>query len=101
MLLLATFLGGYGYGRWYARDPSVVSAKAVVSVKAVLRIIDDRSTMHPASLSAKPGIYPCCHMALEPVYADETSAAPGSTVTGVLHLTPQQQQLAGVQYGTA
>jgi RND family efflux transporter MFP subunit len=43
-------------------------------------------------------------MALEPVYADEPSSAaeaPGATVTGALHLTPQQQQLVGLQYGTA
>ena len=110
MLLLATFLGGYGYGHWYVRDPSVVSAKAVVSAramvsaKAVRQILYYHCPMHPAYRSDKPGTAPCCHMALEPVYADEPSSAaeaPGATVTGALHLTPQQQQLVGLQYGTA
>jgi membrane fusion protein, copper/silver efflux system len=95
LLLLATFLGGYGYGRWYARDPSVVSAKAV------RRILYYHCPMHPAYRSDKPGTAPCCHMALEPVYAEEGSEAADATVTGALHLTPQQQQLVGVEYATA
>jgi len=106
LLFLATFLGGYGYGRWYARDPSVVSAQAVVaasvgSAQGVRQILYYHCPMHPAYKSDKPGTSPCCHMALEPVYADEASAAPGANVTGALHLTPQQQQLVGLQYGTA
>jgi membrane fusion protein, copper/silver efflux system len=94
LLLLAVFLGGYGYGHWYDRGPSVVSANPG------RRILYYHCPMHPAYHSDKPGTSPCCHMALEPVYADEASEAPPANVTGALRLTPQQQQLVGVQYGT-
>jgi Cu(I)/Ag(I) efflux system membrane fusion protein len=94
-LLLATFLGGYGYGHWYARDPAVVSAKAARI------ILYYRCPMHPAYRSDKAGSAPCCHMALQPVYADDATEAPAETTPGSLHLTPQQQQLTGIQYGTA
>jgi Cu(I)/Ag(I) efflux system membrane fusion protein len=95
-LLAAASLGGYGYGRWYDRD-------RVVSAKTARRILYYRCPMHPSYRSDKPGTAPCCNMALQPVYADETPGtgeAPANLSANVLRITPSQQQLIGVQFGT-
>jgi membrane fusion protein, copper/silver efflux system len=91
-LLTAAFLGGYGYGRWYARE-------RVVSAKTAQRILYYRCPMHPSYRSDRPGTAPCCNMALQPVYADE-SPGTGEAPTNALRITPSQQQLIGAQYGT-
>ena len=89
-LLVAAFLGGYGYGRWYARN-------TVVSATTTRRVLYYRCPMHPTYRSSRPGTAPCCGMALQPVY--EGDVEPPSAAA--LHLTPRQQELIGVQYGTA
>ena len=95
LFILSAFLCGYVYAHWTARDPSVVSAKSA------RQILFYRCPMHPAYTSTKPGTSPCCHMTLEPVYADDPSTPPPADAPNALRLDPQQQQMAGIQYGTA
>ncbi len=96
LLIALAFLGGYGYGRWYANGPVQVSAKTTP------RILYYRCPMHPSFRSDKPGVATCCNMTLQPVYADDSSgadAAPASLPAGAMRVTPRQQQLIGLQYG--
>ncbi|MGA2723043.1 MAG: efflux RND transporter periplasmic adaptor subunit [Bryobacteraceae bacterium] len=88
-LIAAAYLGGYGYGRWYAK-PAAAARKPLYWV----------DPMHPWYKSDKPGIAPDCGMKLVPVYAGEekkTTTLPPGTV----EIPPEQQQLIGVQYGAA
>ncbi len=57
--------------------------------------------MHPAYKSDKPGIAPDCGMQLVPVYDDGTMGQDSSGVQGYANvkLTPERQQLIGVQTG--
>lgn len=91
LLVAAAFVAGYGYGRWYAQTPTVAA-------KTAQPVLYYRCPMHPSFHSDKPGTAPCCRMPLEPVYADEPDSPPDKSA---IHITPQQQQLIGVQYGTA
>jgi RND family efflux transporter MFP subunit len=68
LLVAAAYVGGYGYGRWYAKDKGPAPAG-----RRILYYIDP---MHPAYKSDKPGVAPDCGMKLEPVYADSGPAAP-------------------------
>ena len=56
--------------------------------------------MHPAYKSDKPGIAPDCGMKLEPVYADNAPSGSAGD-PALLNISPEQQRLIGVQYGTA
>lgn len=89
-LLAIVFLAGYGYGRWYAIPPAV-------SAKSARRPLYYRCPMHPSYRSDKPGVAPCCNMALEPVYADDQPKGSAAAI----HVTPGQEQLIGVQFGIA
>jgi Cu(I)/Ag(I) efflux system membrane fusion protein len=60
LLIAAAYVGGYGYGRWYAK-PAAIGRKPLYWV----------DPMHPAYKSDKPGIAPDCGMKLVPVYAAE------------------------------
>ncbi len=91
VFIAAVFLAGYGYGRWYANTPAV-SAKGPESP------LYYRCPMHPSYRSDRPGVSPCCHMALEPVYADATAP---NLPSNAIHVTGGQEQLIGVQFGTA
>jgi len=90
LLTGAAFAGGYGYGRWYAKPVG-----AVPSGPKVLYWVDP---MHPWYKSDKPGIAPDCGMKLRPVYAGEESKYER---TGSVEMTPEKQQLIGVEFGTA
>jgi len=57
--------------------------------------------MHPAYKSDKPGIAPDCGMALEPVYADDTSSSQASLQAGSVSLSSERQQLIGIRTQTA
>lgn len=90
-LIGASFVGGYGYGRWYAKPGAAASARKP------LYWVDP---MHPWYKSDKPGIAPDCGMTLVAVYAGEekkTSTQP----LGTVEIPPEKQQLMGVTYGTA
>jgi len=98
ILIAGGFVGGYGYGRWYAKP------HAAKSERKILYYVD---AMHPWYKSDKPGIAPDCGMKLVPVYEGQTplpdgrgSDGPGS-LTGGVQMTPEKQQLIGVEYGTA
>ena len=102
-LILAVFVAGYGYGRWYA-----VPRPAQASVGKERRILYYVDPMHPAYKSDKPGIAPDCGMTLVPVYADDSTAALPATANadatsslpmGTIKISPQKQQLIGVKYG--
>ena len=103
LLVLAVFVAGYGYGRWYA-VPRTTQASAGKE-RRILYYVDP---MHPAYKSDKPGVAPDCGMTLVPVYADEGSAAspttanpgkPGDLPMGTIQVSPRKQQLIGVKYG--
>jgi len=68
LLMAAAYLGGYGYGRWYAKG------KGTAAGPSGRRILYYHDPMHPAYRSDKPGFAPDCGMRLEPVYAEEISA---------------------------
>src|SRR6266852_4487010 len=92
----AAFLAGYGYARWYAKDPVRVSAKATP------QILYYRCPMHPAVRSDRPGLAPCCNMEMTPVYAsDPAPARSNSMPPGAVPISPEQQQLIGLKFATA
>ena len=90
LLIAAAFVGGYGYGRWYAK-PSTAAAGS----PKVLYWVDP---MHPWYKSDKPGTAPDCGMKLVPVNAGEESRYARK---GNVEITPEKQQLIGVEYGMA
>jgi RND family efflux transporter MFP subunit len=91
----AAWLGGYGYGRWYAK-PSVAAAG---ENRKILYWVD---AMHPWYKSPKPGIAPDCNMTLVPVYeGDESKYANRSNPGMGIEVPLEKQQLIGVEYGTA
>jgi len=94
VLIAGGFVGGYGYGRWYAKP------QAAKSARKILYYVD---AMHPWYKSDKPGIAPDCGMKLVPVYEGEQpgAAAAKSLPPGAVQVTPERQQLIGVEYGTA
>ena len=127
LLLAAAYVGGYGYGRWYAKDKGPAAQG-----RRILYYVDP---MHPAYKSDKPGTAPDCGMKLEPVYADQasherkvlyyrdpkapkyTSDKPGlnpetgnelepvyagdmtSMPPGTVQISPEKQQIIGVKFG--
>ncbi len=89
----AAFLLGFGYGRWYAKDP-------VVSAKTTPALLYYHCPMHPSIHSDRPGKAPCCGMDLQPVYAGESAKADAAP-PGTVRVTAQQQQLLGLKFATA
>ena len=83
------FLGGYVYGHLRGGGP-------VVAAKTARHILYYQCPMHPSYRSDHPGTAPCCNMELQPVY--EGDASPPSSAA--IHITPRQQELIGVQYGS-
>ena len=73
-------------------------AAAPMAEKKILYWVDP---MHPQYKSDKPGKAPDCGMELVPVYDDGTTPASTSSVGGYANvkLTPDRQQLIGVQTG--
>lgn len=61
------------------------------------KILHYRDPKDPNYTSDKPGINPETGNELEPVYADDTSSMP----MGTIKISPEKQQLIGVQYGVA
>jgi len=85
-LILAAFLAGR-----YTRRPNAAPQSAS---GRVLYYVDP---MHPAYHSSKPGIAPDCGMPLEPVYEEENQSAKLQLSPGAVSVTPERQQLIGVQ----
>jgi membrane fusion protein, copper/silver efflux system len=79
------------YERWRAK-----SAAAGPAERKVLYWVDP---MHPWYKSDKPGIAPDCGMKLVPMYAGEQ--LPNQAAANAVQVSPEKQQLIGVEYGTA
>ena len=97
LLVVVSFLIGY----WISprREESKTSASG-------RRILYYHDPMHPAYKSDKPGIAPDCGMQLEPVYAEDDSEGettdkdgPPSLPAGTVRVSPEKQQIIGVQVG--
>ncbi len=71
LLIVAVFVAGFGYGRWYGKNAGGAAQKGG---RKILYYVDP---MHPAYKSDKPGIAPDCGMKLEPVYEDGGAASSG------------------------
>jgi membrane fusion protein, copper/silver efflux system len=99
VFVIAVFLAGVWYG---ARNHEGVS-----STPAKRAILHYNCPMHPQYISDRPGDCPSCGMRLVPVFAENAhEGAPadssGSSMNpGTLHVSPQKQQLIGVQIGAA
>jgi RND family efflux transporter MFP subunit len=90
--MAAAWAGGYGYGRWYAKPPT--------GERKPLYWVDP---MHPWYKSEVPGIAPDCNMKLVPVYPGEEARyerRANKLPEGSVQITPEKQQLIGVEYGT-
>jgi Cu(I)/Ag(I) efflux system membrane fusion protein len=95
LLIVAAFAGGYGYARWHGK---AANAAAPTQPKPLYYV----DAMHPWYKSDKPGIAPDCGMKLVPVYEGEQSRFENRTLPlGTVQITPEKQQLIGVEYGTA
>ncbi len=93
MFMAAAWVGGYGYGRWYAKPPA--------GERKPLYWVDP---MHPWYKSGVPGIAPDCGMKLVPVYPGEEARydrRANKLPEGSVQIAPEKQQLIGVEYGTA
>src|SRR4051794_31913104 len=85
-------------GAWHPQGETVPAA--ALGPRTVLYYVDP---MHPGYKSDKPGTAPDCGMALEPVYADATSAradAAAADAVDDISLTSDKQQLIGVRVST-
>lgn len=107
LVLLGVLGAGFLAGAWYNQRERVSAAS--LRARKVLYYVDP---MHPAYKSDRPGISPDCGMQLEPIYADggqsvpggadvyrgvDANAGPSSAVAGAVTITPEQQQIIGVQ----
>ena len=99
VLLILSFVAGYGYRRWYAKETGEVTR---ADDRRILYYVDP---MNPSYKSDKPGNTPD-GMKLVPVYDnDEPWDSPGisteasSPPMGTIQITPEKQQLIGVRYG--
>jgi membrane fusion protein, copper/silver efflux system len=99
MLLIVLLIGSFLGGAWYSQRGT---GRKPEKDRRLLRYVDP---MNPANVSDKPGIAPC-GMPMEPIYGDEGSAGlnpPGTLLSmspGTVKITPQNQQIIGVQIGT-
>jgi len=94
LLVAAAFAGGFGYGRWFGKSVQAGGRTPLYWV----------DPMHPWYKSRQPGTAPDCGMKLVAVYpGDEAQYAntnPGLP-DGTVSVSPDKQQLIGVEYGTA
>lgn len=101
LVVVLAFGAGYGYRHWFGGDAPPVAAKSERNPRE-RKILYYHDPMHPSYKSDKPGIAPDCNMPLVPVYADEDQDDPEdpAAVPGAVHISPEKQQLIGVEYGT-
>ena len=77
---------------------TMAPAKPTTEARKEKKILYWQDPMHPAYTSDKPGKAPDCGMDLVPVYADE-GLPEENLPPGTVKISPQKQQLIGVQYG--
>ena len=85
-----------GIGGVFVYRGRVALAKSGAHAESRRRILYYVDPMHPGYKSDQPGVAPDCGMTLVPVYADD--AAPQA---GRLEISPEKQQLIGVEFGQA
>lgn len=93
VLLVAAFLAGFGYGRWYGPR----AAKTVVG-----QAHGYHCPMHPNFRSDHPGECGICGMRLVPDEVDKPQAGGedmSSMPMGTIHISTEKQQLIGVRSG--
>jgi membrane fusion protein, copper/silver efflux system len=93
VIVLAIALA-FAAGKWYAGRPA---PRAGGSPDRVLYWVDP---MHPWYKFDKPGIAPDCGMKLVPVHAGE-EAQYQAREKDMVRISPEKQQLIGVEYGSA
>src|SRR5690348_14700908 len=98
VVVAAAFTGGYVYKAIKGGGPGSTGK----SERKVLYWVDP---MHPWYKSDKPGIAPDCGMKLVAVNEGEQAQyeaqQPPGLAAGTIQITPEKQQLIGVEYGTA
>ncbi len=90
--------GLYSYFRPSLERTSKTTASTAPGTSAESKILYWQDPMHPQYRSDKPGKAPDCGMDLVPVYEGGTAGAE-SLPEGAFRVTPERQQLIGVQYG--
>lgn len=91
LMAVSFFLAGARFGQ---REPFPTLPS---SGRKILYYVDP---MNPTHTSMRPGVAPC-GMKMEPVYANEGTAADPPMAAGTLHLSQEKQQLIGVRVGLA
>jgi hypothetical protein len=98
LLLIGLAVAGYAYRtRWLKLFVKESEQTATTAERKVLYWVDP---MHPAYKSNQPGKAPDCGMDLVPVY-EEGAKAQANLSTGAIQISPERQQLIGVQTGEA
>ena len=103
ILILAAlaYVGGYGYGRWYGKPATASAHSGNKPGHKLLYYVDP---MHPWLKSDHPGVAPDCGMKMIPVYEGEETQyegrQPSGMAPGSVQISPEKQQLIGVEYGT-
>jgi RND family efflux transporter MFP subunit len=87
---------------WKAKTAREMAAgeHANASHTPELKVLYWVDPMHPAYKSDKPGKAPDCGMDLVPVY-EEGAATKANLPEGAFQISPEKQQMIGVQYGEA
>lgn len=95
-ILLAMLIGGVF---WLGEHDGRNRRKVDAANRRILYYVDP---MNPAHTSDKPGLAPC-GMEMQPIYADQGSPAAdrnqGPAIPGSIIVSPEKQQLIGVQTG--
>jgi RND family efflux transporter MFP subunit len=81
------------------KQATATGEHAAVSHKPELKVLYWQDPMHPAYKSDKPGKAPDCGMDLVPIYENAAGQAESNLPEGAFQITPEKQQLIGVQYG--
>ncbi|HEX4949888.1 MAG TPA: efflux RND transporter periplasmic adaptor subunit [Blastocatellia bacterium] len=98
LLILGLVVAGYAYRAHWQKLFAKESAQTAATIeRKVLYWVDP---MHPAYKSNQPGKAPDCGMDLVPVYEDGTSMT-SEIPPGAIQISPERQQLIGVQTGAA
>src|SRR5262249_13373932 len=109
LLLLVAGLAGAGYlqrgrllGLFTAKttdQATPAGERAGSAHKPELKVLYWQDPMHPTYKSDKPGKAPDCGMDLAPVYEEGAGQMAVGLPEGSFQLSPEKQQLIGVQYG--
>ncbi len=105
VVLLAAGLLGIGYWqrerllRLIKATAAEQTGSATAGARPELKVLYWIDPMHPAYKSDKPGKAPDCGMDLVPVYEEGTGQMTTHLPEGTFQISPEKQQLIGVQYG--